>query len=79
MTSLNTNSPNRNNRSIINRELKIDDSRKDVRDYREIEDYLKTISRKFLKEPATIENLDKAYTEMLVKANKEKTDKNHHE
>jgi hypothetical protein len=79
MASIKTNSPTKINRSIINRELKIDDSKKEIRDYREIEDYLKTISRKFLKEPATIENLDKAYTEMLVKANKEKAEKNNHE
>ncbi len=72
MTSTSSNSPTKTNRAIINRELKIDESKK------ELKDYLKTISMKFLKEPATIENLDKVYTDMLG-TNREKNTKTNHE
>jgi hypothetical protein len=65
-------------RTIIKRELKIDDSKKDSKDFKEVENYLRTVSMKFMKEPQalSIENLDKAYTEIVGSNNtREKTEK----
>jgi hypothetical protein len=58
-------------RTIIKRELRIDDSKKDSKDFKEVEDYLRTVSMKFMKEPQalSIENLDKAYTDIVGSTN----------
>jgi hypothetical protein len=65
-------------RTIIKRELRIDDSKKDSKDFKEVEDYLRTVSMKFMKEPQalSIENLDKAYTDIVGSNNtREKSEK----
>jgi hypothetical protein len=64
-----------NQRTIIKRELKIDESNKDVKDFREVEDYLKTISMKFMNAPVSIENLDKAYKDMAGVSSRDKNEK----
>ena len=64
-------------RTIIKRELRIDETKKDSKDFKEVEDYLRTVSMKFMKEPQalSIENLDKAYTDIVGSNAREKTDK----
>jgi len=52
--------------SIIRRDLKIDEDIKN-RDYREVDEFLKTVSKKFMNEPVSLENLDKVYNDMLKK------------
>jgi hypothetical protein len=46
------------------RELKIEDVERASKDYKEVDDYLKSVYTKFTKEPLNLENLDKAYTNM---------------
>jgi hypothetical protein len=36
---------------------------------------LKTVSKKFLRDPLSIENLDKVYSDILVKGKNERSDK----
>lgn len=65
-------------RTIIKRELRIDDTKKDSKDFKEVENYLRTVSMKFMKEPhaLSIENLDQAYTDIVGSNNtREKTEK----
>ena len=65
-------------RTIIKRELRIDDNKKDSKDFKEVENYLRTVSMKFMKEPQalSIENLDQAYTDIVGSNNtREKTEK----
>jgi hypothetical protein len=64
-------------RTIIKRELRIDETKKDSKDFKEVEDYLRTVSMKFMKEPQalSIENLDKAYTEIVGSNARDKSDK----
>lgn len=69
-----TNQTDRKN--LIKRELKIDDNQKGTKDFREVDEYLKTVSKKFMKEPLTIENLDKVYTDMVSKGKVDRMDKN---
>ena len=66
---------NSGQKSIIKRELKIDDRVKDTKDFREVEDYLKTISMKFMNNPVSIENLDKVYKDMSGNIKAEKNEK----
>jgi hypothetical protein len=53
-------------KQVIHRELKID---KEVnkKDFNELDRFLKTVSKKFEKQPFSIENLDKAYMDILDK------------
>jgi len=50
--------------SIVKRDMKIDG---DVqgRDFREVEQFLGTITKKFMNEPLTLEHLDKEYKEIV--------------
>lgn len=58
------------NNQVIHRELKIDNEQ-NKKDYNELDIFLRTISKKFEKQPFSIENLDKAYMDIL---DKNKTD-----
>lgn len=60
------------NRAIIKRELKIDDNANENRNFNEVEEYLKTVSKKFMKDPLSIENLDKVYNDMVAKNKNDK-------
>ena len=61
---------------IIKRELKIEDNTgKPAKDFREAEEYLKTVSKKFMKEPLSLENLDKVYNDIIGKTKNEKAEK----
>jgi tetratricopeptide (TPR) repeat protein len=51
----------------IQREMKIEDGGKGADNFREVEDQLKTVSKKFMKDPLTLEGLDKAYTDIVGK------------
>ena len=62
------------NNQIIHRELKIDNETH-KKDFNELDKFLKTVSKKFEKQPFSIENLDKAYMDILDK-NKTEEDKN---
>jgi hypothetical protein len=44
--------------------------------YEEVDNFLKTVSKKFSAEPVTLEKLDKAYTDMVSKTT-EKKDRMH--
>ena len=55
---------------VIHRELKIDNET-NKKDFNELDRFLKTVSKKFEKQPFSIENLDKAYMDIL---DKNKTD-----
>lgn len=56
-------------KQVIHRELKIDND-VNKKDFNELDRFLKTVSKKFEKQPFSIENLDKAYMDILDK-NKE--------
>jgi hypothetical protein len=56
--------------NVLKREIKIEESDSKLKDFREVDDYLKSVSQKFLKEPINLENLNKAYTEIAVNGNK---------
>ena len=58
------------NNQVISRELKIDNNT-NKKDFNDLDRFLKTISKKFDKQPFSIENLDKAYMDIL---DKNKTD-----
>ena len=49
----------------INRELKIEDS-KINKDFKQIDEYLKTVSKKFMKELVSLEKLDKEYNDIMT-------------
>ena len=59
------------NNQVIHRELKIDNEGPNKKDFNELDRFLKTVSKKFEKQPFSIENLDKAYMDIL---DKNKTD-----
>lgn len=59
---------------LINRELKIDSETK-KKDFSELDKFLKTISKKFDKQPLSLENLDKAYLDIVEKNKTENKDK----
>ncbi len=51
--------------------MKIDDEVKNnspLKDFREVDDFLKSVTKKFTKEPITLENLEKAYSDVVGKA-----------
>jgi len=50
----------------IKRELKIDNETT-KKDFSELDKFLKTISKKFDKQPLSLENLDKAYLDIVEK------------
>ena len=54
------------NNQVIHRELKIDNE-SHKKDFNELDKFLKTVSKKFEKQPFSIENLDKAYMDILDK------------
>ena len=58
------------NNQVISRELKIDNNT-NKKDFNDLDRFLKTISKKFDKQPFSIENLDKAYMNIV---DKNKTD-----
>jgi hypothetical protein len=60
--------------SIIKRELKIDNDTS-KKDFTELDKFLKTISKKFDKQPISLENLDKAYSDIVEKNKTETKDK----
>jgi len=59
---------------LINRELKIDNETTN-KDFSELDKFLKTISKKFDKQPLSLENLDKAYLDIVEKKKTENKDK----
>jgi hypothetical protein len=59
---------------LINRELKIDNETT-KKDFSELDKFLKTISKKFDKQPLSLENLDKAYLDIVEKKKTENKDK----
>ena len=51
--------------------MKIDDENKNsspLKDFREVDEFLKSVTKKFTKEPITLENLEKAYSDVVGKA-----------
>ncbi len=62
------------NRGIIKRELKIEDHSPDNREFKEIEEYLNTVSKKFMGDPLSIENLDRVYSDMAASKKNEKNE-----
>jgi hypothetical protein len=58
----------------IKRELRIEEQPQQR--YEEIDNFLKTVSKKFSAEPVTLEKLDKAYTDLVSKT-AEKKEENH--
>jgi hypothetical protein len=67
--------PNNNTNKVMKRELKIEDITKQNKDFREVDEYLKSVSKKFMKEPISIESLDKVYNDMVGKNKTDKSDK----
>jgi hypothetical protein len=61
----------------LKRELKIDEQQHDPKRFEEVDNFLKTVSKKFSGEPVTLEKLDKAYTEMVTKTTADKKPKQH--
>lgn len=59
---------------LIKRELKIDNENT-KKDFSELDKFLKTISKKFDKQPLSLENLDKAYLDIVEKNKTENKDK----
>lgn len=59
---------------LIKRELKIDNETT-KKDFSELDKFLKTISKKFDKQPLSLENLDKAYLDIVEKNKTENKDK----
>ncbi len=59
---------------LIKRELKIDNETT-RKDFSELDKFLKTISKKFDKQPLSLENLDKAYLDIVEKNKTENKDK----
>jgi hypothetical protein len=57
----------------IKRELRIEEQPQQR--YEEVDNFLKTVSKKFSAEPVTLEKLDKAYTDIVTKT--EKKEKTH--
>lgn len=55
-----------NNKQVIHRELKIDNEN-NKKDYNDVDRFLKTVIKKFEKQPFSIENLDKAYMDIIDK------------
>jgi len=53
-------------KQVIHRELKIDNE-VNKKDFNELDRFLKTVSKKFEKQPFSIENLDKAYMDIVDK------------
>jgi hypothetical protein len=51
---------------VIHRELKIDNEQ-NKKEFNELDVFLRTISKKFEKQPFSIENLDKAYMDIIEK------------
>jgi hypothetical protein len=50
--------------------MKIDDENKNsspLKDFREVDEFLKSVTKKFTKEPITLENLEKAYSDVVGK------------
>lgn len=60
---------------MIRRELKIDNETS-KKDFTELDKFLKTISKKFDKQPLSLENLDKAYLDIVEKNKTENKEKN---
>lgn len=57
--------------NLIKRDMKIDDEVKNsspMKDFREVDDFLKSVTKKFTKEPITLENLEKAYSDVVGKS-----------
>ena len=51
--------------------MKINDENKNnspLKDFREVDEFLKSVTKKFTKEPITLESLEKAYTDVVKKA-----------
>lgn len=59
---------------VIRRELKIDNET-NKKDFSELDKFLKTISKKFDKQPLSLENLDKAYLDIVEKNKTDNEDK----
>ena len=59
---------------LIKRELKIDNETT-KKDFSELDKFLKTISKKFDKQPLSLENLDKAYLDIVEKKKTENKDR----
>lgn len=56
------------NSSKIHREMKIGDYSNPQKDFKEVDEFLKTLTKNFMKDPsANLETLDKAYYEMVDK------------
>lgn len=68
---------NPNHKKTMKRELKVGENKGvKEREYQDIDSYLKTISKKFMNEPVSLENLNKQYSELVdKKAPKQDTQK----
>ena len=63
-------SSNLKNATKIKREMKIPTNKeesKQAKDFKEVDDFLKTLTKNFMKEPPSLESLDKAYSEVVDK------------
>lgn len=69
---------NMKNVSKIKREMKMqsNEESKQAKDFKIVDDYLKTLTKNFMKEPPSIETLDKAYNEMIERKKLEINEKN---
>lgn len=56
-----------NVKSKVNRELKVNDKNQSSKNYNEIDQMLKTISKNFMSEPVSLESLNKQYNEIIDK------------
>lgn len=68
--------PGAGNMTKLKREIKITDNKRQNKDFREVDDFLKTLTKNFMKEPPSLESLDKAYYEMVDKKKVEDNEKN---
>ena len=62
------------NSAMIKRELKIDNDA-NKKHFSELDKFLKTISKKFDRQPISLENLDKAYLDIVEKNKTDNKDK----
>lgn len=72
---MNSHSPKKDNNTstIIKREMKIEEAPK--KEFHEVDDYLKSVSKKFMRNPVTIASLDKVYNELIDTKVKDKQPK----
>lgn len=61
-------------KKLIHRELKIGNEN-NKKDYNDLDRFLKTVLKKFEKQPFSIENLDKAYMDIVDKNKTEEEEK----